>query len=140
MEGFCKASYISVYNAFCVYICTYVSSLRMFDLFQWLLRLVLLVLVINAAGMNIFGVLAVDFSTVTFVKEDSPSLQELPSLAINANNTTLSFSLTMSSASSSPSPVTTAKTVDSLAQRRSDFCLLFSEYKALCQGCYSFHG
>ena len=102
--------------------------------FQWLLRLVLFVLVVNAAGMNVFGVLAVDFSTVVVVKEDTLSSQKLSSIATDVNSSTLTFSLPISSITSSPSPVTTAKTLTTLEKRRSDFCLLFSQYEALCKG------
>lgn len=96
-------------------------------------------LVVNAAGMNVFGVLAVDFSTVVVVnKEDSVSSQELPSVASDMNNSTLTFSLPMSSITSSPSPATTAKTLTSLEKQRSDFCLLFPQYEALCKGWYGY--
>ena len=105
--------------------------------FQWLLKLVLFVLVVNAAGMNVFGVLAVDFSTVVVVNnEDPPSSQQLSSVAPSMNNSTVTFSLPISSVTSSPSPVTTAKTLTSLEKQRSDFCLLFPQYEALCKGWY----
>ena len=96
----------------------------------------LLVVVVNAAGVNVFGVLAVDVSTVVVVKGDDSSPQTLSSTtaAVIADNSTSKTFLTTSAASVSSEPVTTAKSLTTLEKLRSDFCLLFSEYEALCKG------
>ena len=93
-------------------------------------------MVVNAAGVNVFGVLAVDVSTVVVVKGDESSPQTLSSTtaATIMPNTTSKTFLTISSISpSSSEPVTTAKSLTPLEKLRSDFCVLFSKYEALCK-------
>ena len=100
----------------------------------------LLVLVVNAAGVNVFGVLAVDFSTVVVVNNEDSSLPlKMASLDPEVTNSTMGLTVATSSSPSSVSVATTAKTFTSLEKKRSDFCLQFPQYEALCKGCYISH-
>ena len=133
----CIHVYVSVCGTY-----THTSIINLF--LQWLLRLVLLVVVVNAAGVNVFGVLAVDVSTVVVVKGDDSSesspqtLSSTTAAAIVDNSTSKTF-LTTSAPSVSSEPVTTAKSLTALEKLRSDFCVLFSEYEALCKGDHTGH-
>jgi len=88
------------------------------------------VLIVNAAGVNVFGVLAVDFSAVVVVKDNLS--QHLPTIA-----TTITSNVELTSSTSSSSlTATTAKPLTISEKKRLEFCSSYSEYEMLCRGDY----
>ena len=101
-------------------------------IFQWLLRLIFIVLVVNAAGVNVFGVLAVDFSAVVVVSENVSLRSLQASLEVN---TTMIPSVTAPYMETNVTVTTiTVKVLSPLEQKRNDFCSQFPQYTALCTG------
>ncbi|XP_065890995.1 protein O-linked-mannose beta-1,2-N-acetylglucosaminyltransferase 1-like [Dysidea avara] len=97
---------------------------------SWLLRLIFIVLVVNAAGVNVFGVLAVDFSAVVVVSENVSLRSLQASLEVN---TTMIPSVTAPYMETNVTVTTiTVKVLSPLEQKRNDFCSQFPQYTALC--------
>lgn len=98
-----------------------------------MLKLIFIVLIVNAAGVNVFGVLAVDFSAVVVVS-DNVSLRSLQASLQQVNTTmipsvTAPFEITNATATTITTTVLTP-----VEQARNDFCSQFPQYTALCTG------